>query len=177
MLQFVVNGNPCTNGLHCKEASFNLPSIWIKIFLLSVLYRSAKQWVILSHCVWYVSVCIWMAFITAEVFWARTEDSFRMSQRVEYFSFLICVTATQIAELRDRTYGLECMSVCVWVFMALITAVVLRARFKNSLLSVSVCWVHVAFSTAGYKGGGKPWMRCLNHNATRSPHCVGVMRF
>ena len=41
-------------------------------------------------------------------------------------------------------------------FMALITAVVLCARFQNSLISVSVRMVRVVSSNAGFKGGGKP---------------------
>ena len=41
-------------------------------------------------------------------------------------------------------------------FMVLITALVLCARSQDSLLSVSVRRVHVAFSTAGYKDGGTP---------------------
>ena len=46
--------------------------------------------------------------------------------------------------------------VYAWVFMTLITALVLCARSQDSLLSVSVRNVHVVFSTAGFKGGEKP---------------------
>ena len=46
-------------------------------------------------------------------------------------------------------------------FMALITALALCGRTQDSLLSVSERRVHVVFSTAGFKGGGKlcPWTR------------------
>ena len=47
------------------------------------------------------------------------------------------------------------MYICVG-FMALITAMVLRARFQSLLMSVSVRKVQVVFSIAGFKGGGKP---------------------
>ena len=40
--------------------------------------------------------------------------------------------------------------------MALITALVLRARSQDSLRSVSVRWVPAVFSTAGFMRGGKP---------------------
>ena len=40
--------------------------------------------------------------------------------------------------------------------MALIATLVLCARYQDSLLSVSVRSVHVVFSSAGFKGGGKP---------------------
>ena len=43
-----------------------------------------------------------------------------------------------------------CMYICM-VFMALITATVLCARSRDSLLSVSVCRIHVIFSTVGFK--------------------------
>ena len=46
------------------------------------------------------------------------------------------------------------MHVCV--FMALITALVLFARSQDLVMSVSVRRVNVVFSTAGFKGGGKP---------------------
>ena len=45
--------------------------------------------------------------------------------------------------------------VCTGV-MALLTAMILCARSQDSLLSVSVRMVHVVFSAAGFKGGGKP---------------------
>ena len=45
------------------------------------------------------------------------------------------------------------MHVCMG-FVALITGMVLCARSQDS--SVSVCRVHIAFSTAGFKGGEKP---------------------
>ena len=41
-------------------------------------------------------------------------------------------------------------------FMAFITALVLFAKTQDSVLLASVRRVHVAFSTAGFKGGGKP---------------------
>ena len=44
----------------------------------------------------------------------------------------------------------------VWVFMALIATMILCARSRDSLLSVSVRGVLVVFSTAGFMGGGKP---------------------
>ena len=52
------------------------------------------------------------------------------------------------------------MYVCVG-FMAFVTALVLCARSQDSSLSVSVRRADVVFSTAGFKGGGKPcpWTR------------------
>ena len=46
------------------------------------------------------------------------------------------------------------MYVCV--LMALITIMVLCARSQDFVMPVSVRRVHVVFSTAGFKGGGKP---------------------
>ena len=43
-------------------------------------------------------------------------------------------------------------------FTALITTLVSWARFQDLVMSVSVRRVHVVFSTAGYKGGGKPFV-------------------
>ena len=40
-------------------------------------------------------------------------------------------------------------------FMTLVTAVVLCVRSQDSVLPVSVRRIHVAFSTAGWKGAGK----------------------
>ena len=46
-------------------------------------------------------------------------------------------------------------SVYVYIgFMALVTALVLCDKSQDSLLSVSVRRVRIAFSTAGFKGGG-----------------------
>ena len=39
--------------------------------------------------------------------------------------------------------------------MALITAIVFCARSQDSVLSVSMSTVHVVFSSAGFKDGGK----------------------
>ena len=47
-----------------------------------------------------------------------------------------------------------CMYVCV--FMALITTLVLCARSRDLVMSVSVRRVHAVLSTVGFKGGGKP---------------------
>ena len=47
------------------------------------------------------------------------------------------------------------MYVCIG-FMVLLTAMVLCTRSQDSLLSVSMDRVHVVFSTAGFKSGGKP---------------------
>ena len=44
----------------------------------------------------------------------------------------------------------------VWVFMALITAMVLWATSQDSRPSASMRRVNVVFSTAGFKSGGKP---------------------
>ena len=44
--------------------------------------------------------------------------------------------------------------VCIG-FMKLITAMVLWARYQDSLLLMAVNRVHVVFSTAGFKGEGK----------------------
>ena len=57
-------------------------------------------------------------------------------------------------------YG--CM--CLMGFMALTTAMVLCASSQDSLLPLLVRSVNVVFSTAGYKGGGKP---C--HNTRETP--------
>ena len=51
-------------------------------------------------------------------------------------------------------------------FMALITTLVLCARFQDSLLAVSVRRVHVIFSIAGSNGGGKP---CRKTHETAAP--------
>ena len=45
--------------------------------------------------------------------------------------------------------------VCVWGFMAIMTALVMCARSQDSLTSVSMRMVRVVFSTAGFKGGRK----------------------
>ena len=55
----------------------------------------------------------------------------------------------------------------VWVFMALITAMVLCTRSQDSLLSVSVYTVHVVSSAAGLKGGGKPCPKTRETTALR----------
>ena len=47
------------------------------------------------------------------------------------------------------------MCVCM-CFTALITAVILCARSQDLVMSVSVRKVRAVFSTAGFKGGGKP---------------------
>ena len=47
------------------------------------------------------------------------------------------------------------MRVCVYVFLALIFTLVLCARSQEFVMSVSVRRVHVLFSFAGFKGGGK----------------------
>ena len=44
----------------------------------------------------------------------------------------------------------------VCVLIAIIGAMVYRARSQDSVLSVSVRKVHVVFSTAEFKDGGKP---------------------
>ena len=51
-----------------------------------------------------------------------------------------------------------CMYVCMG-FMTLTTAKILCARSQDSFLSVLVRRVHVVFPTAGFKGGGKPFLR------------------
>ena len=53
-----------------------------------------------------------------------------------------------------------CVCVCMG-FMALITAMVLCARFQDSLLSVSVRRVHAVFSTAAFKGREKVCSKTL----------------
>ena len=55
----------------------------------------------------------------------------------------------------------------VRVFMALVTAMVLCARSQDSLMSVSVRRVHVVFSTARFRGGGKPCPKTRVTNALR----------
>ena len=56
---------------------------------------------------------------------------------------------------RTNCLAVGCKYVCMG-FIALTTAMVSYARFQDLLLSVSVRRIHVAFSTAGFKGGGKP---------------------
>ena len=51
--------------------------------------------------------------------------------------------------------------------MALITALVLCARSRDFVISVSVRTVHVAFLTAGFKGGRKPCIKTLETTALR----------
>ena len=67
-----------------------------------------------------------------------------------------------------------CMYVCMG-FMVIMTAMVLHARPDDSLILVSVRGVHDVFSTAGFKGGGKPrqisllldlFAVCFNVNVT-----------
>ena len=52
-------------------------------------------------------------------------------------------------------------------FMALTTALVLRARSQDSLMSVSVSKVRVVLSIAEFKGGGKPRPKTLQTAALR----------
>ena len=58
------------------------------------------------------------------------------------------------------TFSMEALTSCdmyvwVWVFMAVITAMVLCARSKDLVLSVSVHRLHVVYSTARFMGGVK----------------------
>ena len=57
-------------------------------------------------------------------------------------------------DLRDAVFAAR-VHVCMG-FLALITAMVLCASSQDSVLSVSVRRVHVAFSTAAFMGGAKP---------------------
>ena len=51
----------------------------------------------------------------------------------------------------------ECKEdVCTYVFLALMTTLVLCARSQDFSNVVSVRRVHVVLWTAGFKGGGKP---------------------
>ena len=59
----------------------------------------------------------------------------------------------------------ECTYVCV--FMALITTLILCAKFQELVMSMSVRRVHVVFSTAGFKGGGKPCRKTRETAALR----------
>ena len=52
----------------------------------------------------------------------------------------------------------------VW---SLVTAMVWSARSQDSALAVSVRRVHVVFSTAGFKSGGKPSPKTRDTNALR----------
>ena len=56
-------------------------------------------------------------------------------------------------------------------FTALITAMVMCAKSQDSLMSVSVRRVHVIFSTAELKGGGKPYPKTRER-----PHCEEASR-
>ena len=62
------------------------------------------------------------------------------------------------------------MYVCV--FMALVTTLVLCARSQDLVMSVSVRRVHVVFSTAGLKGGGKS---CLKTRETAVLKVLGEL--
>ena len=66
----------------------------------------------------------------------------------------------------EASYWYVCKYVCMG-FMALIAATVLCARSQDSLLSVSVLRIHVVFSTAGFKGGGKPCPKTRETTALR----------
>ena len=57
------------------------------------------------------------------------------------------------------------MYVCV--FMALVTTLVLCAGSQDLVMSVSARRVHVVFSTAGFKGGGKPCHKTRETGALR----------
>ena len=58
------------------------------------------------------------------------------------------------------------------VVILLIATMVLCARFQDSLLSVSVRRVHVLYSTAGFKGRGKPCRKIRETVAMR----VGIQK-
>ena len=63
------------------------------------------------------------------------------------------------SDLSKWSSGLSSSSTNMYVcmgFIELITALILWARSQDSLLSVSGRRVHVVFSTAGFKGGGRP---------------------
>ena len=59
---------------------------------------------------------------------------------------------------------------CVYDFMALITAMVLCARSQDSILSTLLSRVHVVFSTTGFKGGGKPCYNTCESGCTVEMH-------
>ena len=52
-------------------------------------------------------------------------------------------------------------------FTAIIIAMVLCARYQDSLLAVSVRRVHIVFSTAGFKGGEKQCSETRENAALR----------
>ena len=61
--------------------------------------------------------------------------------------------------------------------MALINTLVVCARPQDLEMSVSVLVVHVVFSTAGFKGGGKPFCKtretaALRREASRKPRAL-----
>ena len=51
--------------------------------------------------------------------------------------------------------------------MMLVTTLVLCASSQDLVLSVSMYWVHVVFSTAGFKGGGTPCRKTRETAALR----------
>ena len=76
----------------------------------------------------------------------------RVRVKLPKYFFVKCELCTGTKELSHSSFsglGYVCMS-----FIALITALVLCARSQDPLMSVSARRVHVAFSTAGLKGGG-----------------------
>ena len=63
-------------------------------------------------------------------------------------------------------------------FMALIAALILCARSQDLVMSVSVRKLHVVYSTAGFKGRGKPRRKAreiaaLRREAFRKPPALG----
>ena len=58
----------------------------------------------------------------------------------------------------------SCLCMCM-LFVSLLAAMVLCGRSQDSLLSVSMCWVRVVFSTTGFKGGQKPCQKTLEKGA------------
>ena len=56
---------------------------------------------------------------------------------------------------------------CVFVFVALIVAMVLGARSRDSIQSVIVRRVHIVYSITGLKAGEKPCHKTCEHAALR----------
>ena len=67
----------------------------------------------------------------------------------------IAFRVLRIANVCERA-SIRSAYVCMYVFMALITTLVLCARSQNLIMSVSERRVHVVFSIAGFKGVRKP---------------------
>ena len=84
-------------------------------------------------------------------------------------SAIVCQKVLLLSHISSVSNDLQ--HVCR-VFMALITALFLYARSYDSLLLVSVGRVHVVFSIAKFKSGGKPWLEAREATLLR----IGIQK-